>query len=152
MNYEVKKCYGHEQGLSVCFRQHRAASHCHLLHGYAIAVEITFTSDTLDRNGWVIDFGSLKPIKQFLTDTFDHKLLVAQDDPQIDELCALGGLGLADVLVIPRIGCEAFAALIFRFVEQFLVETNQSNRVGIVQVEVKEHAGNSASFFGDYHG
>ena len=39
------KTYGHEEGLSCCFRQWRAThSHCRLLHGYALSFRLTFAS------------------------------------------------------------------------------------------------------------
>ena len=142
------KRYGHEQGLSCCFRQHNAKSHCHFLHGYAIAVKLVFQASVLDDNGWVVDFGALKPIKQFLTDTFDHKLLVAQDDPHLDHMCELAAYGIADVLVVERIGCEAFAIMVFTFANQWLVETKRAPYVKLVSCEISEHAGNSAIYIG----
>jgi 6-pyruvoyltetrahydropterin/6-carboxytetrahydropterin synthase len=41
----VKKTYGHELGLSACFRQHRAKSHCRFLHGYPLSFTFTFAAD-----------------------------------------------------------------------------------------------------------
>jgi 6-pyruvoyltetrahydropterin/6-carboxytetrahydropterin synthase len=147
MSFTSKKTYGHDLGLSVVFRQHRAKSHCSKLHGYAIAVEIVFGSATLDDNGWIMDFGGLKDVKKFLVDTFDHKLLVAQDDPQLDELTMLGAIDVADVLVVERTGCEAFAQLIYDNVMRIVGE--QTNyRVWVESVEVKEHSGNSATYLG----
>ena len=149
MTYRVTKTYGHEQGLSVCFRQHRASSHCSQLHGYAIAVEIIFESETLDGNSWVINFGSLKPVKKYLNDTFDHILLVAEDDPHLDSLCGLAGLGLANVLVVKSIGCESFASMIYSFVYEFLLMQKLPNNVKLCSVKVSEHAGNSATYIGE---
>lgn len=80
------KEYGHEIGLSACFRQWRAESHCRLLHGYALAVKFTFGAQEVDVRNWVVDFGSMKSLKQMLQDTFDHTLLVAEDDPKLEVL------------------------------------------------------------------
>ena len=80
--YQSTKSYGHEMGFSCCFRQWRADSHCRLLHGYALAFKFIFESKTLDVRNWVVDFGGLKPLKAMLQDTFDHTLLVAEDDPK----------------------------------------------------------------------
>jgi 6-pyruvoyltetrahydropterin/6-carboxytetrahydropterin synthase len=151
MRYRSTKTYGHEIGLSACFRQHAATSHCSQLHGYALAVHLEFEADDLNELNWVVDFGSLKPIKAYLQDTFDHKLLVASDDPKLDELCQLAGLGLADVLVVQATGCEAFAQMIYYYVDNWLShrEDNSDGRVRLRHVSVREHGANSASYYGD---
>ena len=144
MTHQVIKTYGHEQGLSCVFRQWRADSHCNQLHGYALAIELTFESAYLDKRGWVIDFGSLKPIKAWLQEMFDHTLLIAADDVAFDDLMHLGALGLAKVQVVKGIGCEAFARMICEHVNTWLVQANPT--VICVKVTVREHAGNAASY------
>ncbi len=94
----------------------------------------------------MLDLGSLKPIKKFLIETFDHKLLVARDDPYRDELTMLGGLGLADPLVLDYVGCEAFAALVFTYTHAWLHDIGEGERVAVDSVECREHEGNSAIY------
>lgn len=147
MTYRSSKTYGHEIGLSSCFRQWRADSHCNLLHGYALAVHLEFESDDLDARNWVVDFGSLKGFKGWLEDTFDHKLLVAEDDPMLDELCMLGGLGLAEPIVVKATGCEAFAKLIYECAAIWLTDNGYSPRVRMHHVTVREHGANSATYY-----
>jgi len=165
MSYRVTKTYGHELGLSACFRQWRATSHCRFLHGYALAFKFVFESDTLDHNNWVINFGGLKPLKQWLMVTFDHKLVVAEDDPARDVLQGIGGSfywddpdssfeAIADVLVVPATGCEQFARMAWEQAQALLNEW-QGRAVGplqpgvrLVEVECREHAGNAASYMG----
>ncbi len=92
------KTYGHEEGLSCCFRQWRAThSHCRLLHGYALAFSLTFATDTLDARNWCFDFGGLKPVRAWLHEMFDHTLLVAHDDPDLSEFQRLAERGLVDL-------------------------------------------------------
>lgn len=146
--YKSTKTFGHELGLSCCFRQHRADSHCSLLHGYALAIHIEFGAEELDARNWVVDFGSLKPLKGILEDNFDHKLLVAEDDPMKAELCQLAGLGLAEVIVMPKVGCEAFAEMIFQVADQWLRDAGYGDRVNVCSVEVREHGANSAIYCG----
>ena len=146
--YQVTKTYGHELGLSACFRQWRAKSHCAQLHGYALSFKLIFQAANLDENNWVIDFGSLKPVKEYLVNTFDHKLVVAGDDPQLDAITELAGLGIADVLVIENVGCEAFAKMVHGFVTGWLYSTGQLRRVQLLSVEVREHGANSAIYMG----
>lgn len=146
MTHRSTKTYGHEIGLSACFRQWRAESHCRLLHGYALAVRFEFEADELDVRNWVVDFGSLKSLKGWLEGTFDHTLLVAEDDPHRPALEHLQALGLARVVVVPATGCERFAELIYECAEQWLIDNGYSPRCRLVSVEVKEHGANSAIY------
>jgi len=146
--YKSTKTYCHNQGLSVCFRQWRAKSHCQQLHGYALEIRLTFECTVLDENGWVQDFGGLKYIKGWLEDMFDHRLLVAADDPQKAQLLALGDTDpqIAWVIEVPQTGCEAFARYIYDYVEQWLSHQSSWPRVLLHSVEVREHQGNSAIY------
>jgi len=143
--YQSTKTFTHELGFSACFRQWRAQSHCKLLHGYALEFKLTFGAQKLDARNWVLDFGNFRQLKNFLEDTFDHKLLVAHNDPYLDELSGLTGLGLAEVVVLESVGCEAFARLVF----EKAVELYQNERVKVISCEVKEHGANSAIYTGE---
>ena len=153
----VTKTYGHERGYSSIFRQHRAKSHCRFIHGYALAFTLTFVceDDQVDENGWVIDFGGLKPVKEYLDSHFDHKFLIAHDDPALELFIDLGEdkkTGkLVDVVVVKAVGCENFAQMVYDEVAEMLHtgvlgETNAH----LVSVEVREHGSNGGSYFGDY--
>lgn len=149
MAFQSTKKFGHDMGLSCAFRQWRAThSHCRFLHGYAIAVKLVFEAEYVDDRNWVIDFGGLHSIKKMLSDTFDHKLLVAQDDPQLDLICSLSGLGVADVIVVPAVGCEMFAKMVYDMVSEWLFTAGHGGRVTLVSCEVSEHGANSAVFTG----
>lgn len=147
MPYRSTKLYDHNVGLSCCFRQWRAASHCSLLHGYALAFKFTFESDELDVRNWCVDFGSLKPLKGILEDNFDHTLLVAEDDPQKEAIMNLGKLGLAKVIEVPATGCEATAAMVYTVAQQWLKDAGYAPRVRLTSVEVMEHGANSAIYY-----
>lgn len=149
MPYQSTKQFGHDLGLSCCFRQWRAESHCNQLHGYAIAIRLVFEAEELDVRNWVVDFGSLKSLKQMFVDTFDHKLLVAEDDPDKDEICALAGMGIADVIVVPAVGCEKFAEYVFGATEVWLQSNGYTPRVKLISAEVCEHGANSAIYTGE---
>lgn len=144
MAYRSTKTYGHDIGLSCAFRQWRAESHCRFLHGYALKIRLEFEADTLDARNWVVDFGSLKSLKGILETNFDHKLLVAEDDPEKDLLCQLAGYGVADVIVMPAVGCEKFAEYIGEVATIWLTDNGYGDRVRLHSVEVSEHGANSA--------
>jgi 6-pyruvoyltetrahydropterin/6-carboxytetrahydropterin synthase len=144
--WRIVKTYGHAEGLSCCFRQWQAgASHCRYLHGYALAFSFTFVTETLDDRGWCLDFGSLKPLRAWLHDTFDHTALVAEDDPELSVFQALSAQGLIQLRVVPAVGCEAFAALAHAWAQEFVMQQT-GGRVRVEVVAVSEHAGNQASF------
>lgn len=144
--YRSSKTYGHEIGLSAAFRQWRAQSHCRLIHGYALSVHLEFEADELDERNWVVDFGSLKSFKGQLENTFDHKLLVAADDPMLKHYEALQDAGLAEVVFVPATGCEAFAELIFEAADVWLEDNGHKPRVRMHHVTVREHGANSATY------
>ncbi len=148
--YRIVKTYGHELGLSCAFRQWQAQhSHCRFLHGYALAFRFTFATRTLDDRGWCVDFGGLKPLRAWLHGTFDHTLLVAEDDPELDRLRALQDAGLAQLRIVRGVGCEAFAVLAHGWASTFLARET-AGRVSLESVEVSEHSGNAASFTPGY--
>lgn len=148
MTFISTKTYSHNVGLSCCFRQWRAKdSHCKYLHGYALSVKFTFKGP-LDNRNWVYDFGDLKIVKTFLEDLFDHKTVIAADDPELEHFQELERLGLILLRIIPDVGCEKFAEYIFNHVEK-LIDDKTGNRVTLYEVEVKEHDGNGAIYRND---
>jgi 6-pyruvoyltetrahydropterin/6-carboxytetrahydropterin synthase len=142
--YRSTKTYTHAQGLSCAFRQWKADSHCNKLHGYALQVRIEFEATQLDSKNWVVDFGGMKAFKTQLENMFDHKTLVADDDPSRDWY--LEGLrrGTVALVCVQATGCEAFAELIHRYAEGWLEQSGYAPRVRVGLVEVSEHGGNSA--------
>jgi 6-pyruvoyltetrahydropterin/6-carboxytetrahydropterin synthase len=146
--YRSTKTYGHNLGLSCCFRQWRAESHCRLLHGYALEVGLVFEAEVLDATNWVMDFGGLKDLKNWLVTTFDHTLLLAEDDPAREAIGALAPMGVAQIYIVPATGCEAFAKLIYDHAARWMLEEGHAPRVRLVSVEVREHGANSALYVG----
>lgn len=142
--YRSTKTYGHEAGLSCAFRQWRAKSHCRFVHGYALAVRIEFESYALDERNWVVDFGGLKALKAELEALFDHKTVVASDDPEIDWFREGHRRGLLDLVELPAVGCEAFAHLVSIKAKEWLAANGYAPRVRVALVEVREHGANSA--------
>ena len=140
--YEVRKTFDHSLGISCCFRQWPAThSHCHFLHGYALKIVLVFQSESLNECNWVTDFGGLKEVKQWIVDTFDHKTLVAKNDPQIVLFREMAIAGLIDLIEVETIGCEMFARMIYDY-----VRNNHHDGNLLERVEVHEHGGNMAAY------
>lgn len=155
--FYVDKLYDHTLGLSACFRQPFAESHCREPHGYALAFRFKFGAEKLDRNNWVIDFGGLKPIKQYLFDTFDHRTILAENDPfrqQIDQLWH--DCKFTPPVILPFVGCEGFAHHMFKYADAWLDREHvldcDTRGLHLAEVEVREHGGNSATYTEKYNG
>ena len=81
--FKSKKTYTSSKGLSCCFRQFKAESHCKYLHGYSLQISVEFKATELDERNWVVDFGGLKNLEQEFKNYFDHKTLIDKNDPHI---------------------------------------------------------------------
>ncbi len=143
-NHLSTKTYGHNIGLSAVFRQPNADhSHCHLLHGYSLAFKFTFACSNLDNKNWAVDFGGLKPLKQWLEDSFDHKVCLDEADPLLHHFHVLEDAGLCELRFFDRVGAEKFAEHAFNFADK-LVRDMTGDRCWVEEVECAEHGANSA--------
>ena len=102
-------------GFSTVFRQWKATTtHCRFVHGYGISFKVYFEGELDDRN-WVWDFGGMKRAKtqidgkspkEWMDYMFDHTLVVAEDDPELEAFKQMDRAGVAQVRVIPATGAE----------------------------------------------
>jgi|TARA_R110002124_G_scaffold228350_2_gene393723 6-pyruvoyltetrahydropterin/6-carboxytetrahydropterin synthase len=141
------KTYGAERGLSCAFRQWAADSHCQLLHGYSLGFRFTFAAEQLDHRGWVVDYGKggFGPIREWLHATFDHTLLISEDDPDRDVFLQLETLGLAQTRLVPGTSCERLSQYVLEHAEA-LIRKATSGRCWVQSVECFEHGANSAIY------
>ena len=138
------KTYTHATGHSCTFRQWKADSHCNLIHGYALQFEFTFGGDELDERNWIVDFGGLKPLKEWLKHMFDHTYLVATNDPELATFQMLDEKNLIDLRMVGGTGCELFAEMAFDEAEKIVSELTDG-RCWVQRVTVREHEANSAT-------
>jgi len=141
-------------GFSTVFRQWKAeGTHCRFFHGYGVSFKIWFEGD-LDERNWVWDFGGMKRAKgtidgmspkEWMDYTFDHTMVIAEDDPFIESLKLMDQAGAAQMRILPAVGAEKFAEYIFNKVNEF-VQNETEGRVKVVKVEFKEHDKNSAIY------
>lgn len=131
----------------VAYRQWRADSHCNLIHGYSLSFKFFFAAYDLDFRNWVVDYGSLKSLKDKLNDWFDHTLLVAEDDPEIETFKLLGEKKLAKLVFVEKTGCEGLAKFLYDYVNEiWLPENGYKPRCKCFRVEVRETESNMAWF------
>ena len=85
--------------ISVGHRQWRDNGHCAWVHGYGRYIQFTFEGD-LDERQWVMDFGDLKDVKQWLEEQWDHRVMIASDDPQLEKLKEMHDLSIMNINVM----------------------------------------------------
>ena len=141
--YSSKK-YGHERGLSTAFRQWRADSHCRFVHGYSLEFEYVFGASELDENNWVVDFGGLKELEDWLKQNFDHKTLVAIDDPMYKIFEEMNEKQVISMVPVESTGCEMFAKMAMQYANS-LIDRLYGDRCWVESVTVREHGANSAT-------
>ena len=96
---------------------------------------------------WVVDFGGLKPLKKWLEDTFDHKVVLDRTDPYLYKFAELENAGLAELTLLDGVGVEKFAEHAFNFADE-LVKEMTNDRCHVVSCECAEHGANSAIYEG----
>jgi|TARA_R110001583_G_scaffold43824_1_gene139244 6-pyruvoyltetrahydropterin/6-carboxytetrahydropterin synthase len=133
---------------SCAFRQPKAVSHCRFIHGYRLKAKFWFESDKLDSNNWVVDFGSLKPLKKKLENQFDHTLCIDSNDPLLTNFQSLHDAGAADIRIMNGVGIEKTAKWCYDAANEHLDAGTTPNGARCVKVEVWEHEGNSAIYSG----
>ena len=141
-------------GFSTVFRQWKATdTHCRFVHGYGISFKVYFEGD-LDHRNWVWDFGGMKRAKTLIDGKspkgwmdymFDHTLIVAEDDPELEAFKQMDRAGVAQVRVIPATGAEKFAEYIYNKLNDFVANETE-NRVKVVKVKFMEHGKNAAYY------
>ena len=141
-------------GFSTCFRQWKAnTTHCQYLHGYDVEFEVTFEGD-LDHRNWVWDFGGMKRAKnlidgmqpkEWMEHMFDHTVVVAQDDPELDNFRDMADRGVIQLREVEAVGAEKFAEFLYHKLNDF-VQTETDGRVKVVKVKFMENHKNSAIY------
>lgn len=138
----------------VAYRQWRADSKpggrpgCDMVHGYALGIRFYFGTNDLDVRNWVADYGGLSELKQTLQDQFDHRLLVAADDPHLDWFKEAERRGIAALNILPKLGCESLADMLYRYVNGVFIPDawgpGEADRLWCFRVEVRETQSNMA--------
>jgi 6-pyruvoyltetrahydropterin/6-carboxytetrahydropterin synthase len=131
---------------SCAFRQWGANhSHCQYLHGYQLKAKFYFAG-TLDFRNWIVDFGGLKPLKEVLTNQFDHTLCVAKDDPLLPFFKTLHDVKGCQLRIMDAVGIEKTAEWCYKTANDF-IKLETSSRCWVEKVEVYEHENNTAIYF-----
>lgn len=80
---EISFCYGH--------RLLNYSGKCRHLHGHNGRVELILDGVELDDRGMLVDFGDVKaPMKEWIDQNLDHRMLLNSNDPIISYLESTG--------------------------------------------------------------
>jgi 6-pyruvoyltetrahydropterin/6-carboxytetrahydropterin synthase len=130
-------------------RQPAHGGHCRFIHGHNWGFTFVFGCSKKDECGFVVDFGNLGVLKDWLTQMFDHTTVLNVDDPLIprfigDSVGALSGVDLYDLRLVPDCSCEGLAEYVFQQANEVL-RKEFGGRVFIVSVTVSEDSKNFAT-------
>ncbi len=140
-------------------RQPNHEGHCRLIHGHNWAFEFTFarlngekfwcaSAEELCKenpNGFIIDFGDLKWLKEWLCVAFDHSLVLNTEDVWYATLPVEFRKAFpATVLLVPNCGAEGLADFVANKVKVMLNARHPNVR--LLKVTVFEDSKNSATY------
>jgi 6-pyruvoyltetrahydropterin/6-carboxytetrahydropterin synthase len=107
-----------------------------------------FGTNDLDVRNWAADYGGLKELKKLLEDMFDHTLIVAQDDPELETFMLLQEKNMAKIIVLPALGCEALSDMLYKYINGCYIPDlwgeAEAKRLWCYRVEVRETQSNMA--------
>lgn len=125
-------------------RQPNHDGHCRWVHGHNWDIEVTFLARELDINGFVMDFGKLGRVKQWIDEHLDHGLLIVEKDPELEFFKSRNG-ELWKLFVVPDGSSEGLAQVLHSLFDR-LVQSETSGRVTVKEVRVFEDQKNSATY------
>lgn len=125
-------------------RQHMHDGHCALIHGHNWSITLTFACSEADTNGFVIDFGKLKYIKNWIDEHLDHACLFNENDSEARQMLIDSG-HLFKAYVLTNCACEGIAQHLHKIFDH-MVRSETNNRVWVTTIEITEDAKNSAIY------
>lgn len=148
ISYKFTSTKEYVNTFACAYRQWKADTHCNLIHGYAFSMKFYFGTNDLDVRNWVADYGGLKELKSVLDSQFDHTLLVAEDDPELETFKLLEQKKMARLTILPRLGCEGLADQLYKFVNGVYIPDylgpGEAERIWCYRVEIRETVNNMA--------
>jgi len=120
---------------------HDAFTRCcyETIHGHSGVIEVFLSSDELDHNNMVIDFGEInKIIKKYIDDSFDHALIVPKTlDPEYIEV--LKKFNKKCIVIDDNPTAEHFAESMFWDIAELLEPIKKLNRRVFSLFKVRFH-------------
>jgi 6-pyruvoyltetrahydropterin/6-carboxytetrahydropterin synthase len=143
MKDKVTTCSKLYSDIPFAHRQPNHDGHCALIHGHNWSFKFTFVARNLDANGFVIDFGKLKPLKAALYD-LDHATVLNETDPSLRVFEELEKRGIMRVVRVPDCSAEGLALWALDGAER-IVHNLSGGRVSVSEVTCYEDSKNEAT-------
>ena len=140
--YTSTKTY---RNLPCAHRQWKHDGHCAFIHGYSRQYTFHFEAEEFDKHGWVVGFGDLKKLKEYLVDMYDHTMLISEDDPEVSLFKELHEKGICNLRIVPDVSLEGSAKTALLKANEILSELT-NGRARCFQVEARENDKNSAIY------
>jgi len=136
-------CRKRFQDIPIAHRLPHHDGHCADIHGHNLAIEVVFVASELGMNNFVLDFGNMHFLKEFIADKLDHKLLIQEDDLAFRNV--LGYIDhLVSLIVLPSVSTEGIAHWLLNTFAQ-MTHQHTDGRVTVSEVTVWEDSKNSAT-------
>ena len=144
----MKTCSKSYESLPFAHRQWNHAGHCRLIHGHNWTFEFEFTATALNENHFVVDFGKLKWLKEWINVLFDHTCVLSHDDPLICEFYKVGGNDVWNITSVPDASAEGLSQFLFTEVNRMMnkIEDYKNRGVRVIKVIVREDSKNFATY------
>ena len=123
----------------------KSETHCQYIHGYSREFHFEFACTSFTPEGWVVDFGGLKKVKEWLEYMFDHTFLSSEDDPHLETFKKLEADGLIQLRTMPNIGMEGTAHYVYEKANKMIKEIT-NGRAWVTKIEVRENDKNSSIY------
>ncbi len=140
--YTSTKTY---RNLPCAHRQWKHDGHCAYIHGYSREYTFYFEAETFDEHGWVVGFGDLKQLKEYLVHMYDHTMLISEDEPEVPLFKELHEKGICNLRIVPDVSLEGSAKTALIKANEILSELT-NGRARCFQVEARENDKNSAIY------
>ncbi len=125
-------------------RQYLHDGRCSFIHGHNWDISVGFSCSELDENGFVVDFGKLKFLKEWIDANLDHACVFSEGDPLVEKL--VGAAPEAwKIYIVEQCSCEGIARHLYGVFDA-LVRKNTNSRAWVSSVRVWEDKKNAALY------
>jgi len=132
-------------------RQHKHDGHCRQIHGHNWSFTFKFGCQRLDECGFVVEFGKLKPLRDWISENLDHACVFNQDDPMLDQFTGMMdqlGRNVFKAYVVDQCSSEGLAKHLYH-VGDPMIRGLTDGRAHLLSVTVIEDSRNRATFAPD---
>ena len=134
------------RGIPLAHRQHLHPGRCARIHGHSWTIRVTLACKELDVHGFVVDFGALGFIAEWIDAHLDHAIMFAEGDAVAKRLVEAAPEAFK-VFWVHTASCECLAQTL-RARWSDLLRERVGERAWIERLEVWEDADNAVSLQG----